>query len=77
MKTQHRIFAKIKAFYSDQESSIFLKMLLRALGGEDSLMDALSDIIYVVGIDTGEVDATILGEVDMLFLDQVFHLLGW
>lgn len=40
-------------------------------------MDALSDIIYVVGIDTGEVDATILGEVDMLFLDQVFHLLGW
>lgn len=37
----------------------------------------LSDVIYVVGIDTGEVDPTILGDIDMLFTDQVFHLLGW
>ena len=43
----------------------------------DSLIDALSDVIYVAGIDTGEVDPTILGDVDMLFLDQVFHLFGW
>lgn len=46
----------------------------RVLREEDSLVDALSDVIYVAGIDTGEVNPTILGDVDMFLLDQVFYL---
>lgn len=40
-------------------------------------MDALSDVIYVASIDTGEVNPTILWDIDMLLLDQIFHLFGW
>lgn len=47
----------------------------RALCEADSLVDALSDVIYVAGVDTGEVNPTVLGDVDMFLLDQVFYLL--
>ena len=55
----------------------FLKIVPGALSEEDSLIDALSDVIYVAGIDAGEVNPTILGDVDMFLPDHVFHLLDW
>lgn len=38
-------------------------------------MDALSDVVYVPDIDAGEVNPAGLGDVDMLLLGQVLHLL--
>ena len=76
MNNQHRTFVKTKALF--QSGVIyFQKLFLWVLCEADSLIDARSDVIYVVGIDTGEVDPTVLGDIDMLFTDQVFHLLGW
>ena len=76
MNNQHRTFVKTKALF--QSGVIyFQKLSLWVLCEADSLIDARSDVIYVVGIDTGEVDPTILRDIDMLFTDQVFHLLGW
>lgn len=37
-------------------------------------MDALRDVVYVPGVDAGEVDPAALGDVDVLLLSQELHL---